>query len=50
MKLNADKTIFMRITVCTNKKQPYEYQYTINGVPISQTYSFKYLGVTIDSN
>lgn len=47
MKLNTEKTVFMRIT---NKKQPHEHQYTINGLPISRTDSFKYLGVTITSN
>lgn len=47
MKLNQDKTVFMRIT---NKKNPIMTKYLIKGVEISQTNSFKYLGVTFSSN
>lgn len=47
IKLNQEKTVMMRIT---NKKCPILYQYLIRGDQISQTNSFKYLGVTFTSN
>lgn len=47
MKLNEEKNVFMRIT---NKKHPLAYQYTINQSTVTETDSFKYLGVTINNH
>lgn len=47
MVLNADKTLYLRIT---RKKVPYDYQYTLGTSPLKQVTSHKYLGVTLTSN
>lgn len=47
MKLNAQKTVFMRLT---KKKNSLLYPYALPSFPLSEVTEYKYLGVTITNN
>lgn len=44
MRLNANKTVLLRVM---NKKQPFQFSYSINGAPVVEKSQYKYLETTL---